>query len=517
MNQLALRRALRRPIALLTCVAFVATLRPLRLARADGEPPAARTERAPAAEAVPEEPVAPAPAAVSTAAPTAAATSSPPQTPADRPADPRVRAEAANAMGPPAAATFSLSTAPVTLDSLAVGGGDATGVSSQAISVPQGTGKIQGMGESFSTQLSTGVATFTVPISLPKARGGAQASLTLSYDSGAGHGVAGVGWDIGVPSIARQTDRGLPLYDDQSTWQPQQDRFVFNGGQELVPICTVPAAACTAIAGEVMPVWANGWQYMRPRVEGSYLRFFWSPDHKTWRVQSKSGESMELGVPLDGSGDTTALETDPSNPAHIFRWNLVRQYDNEGAVPPAGAADPAPVNLVVYRYANVGGMDYLTDIYDTPPATNSSSASIAQYAHHTRLVYAARPDATFSYRRGWRVDQTQRLVGIDVASMVFLAPGARHQVRRYHLTYDANYHVSLSDRRAGRRALRIVRRGTERRRDRGTGGRPDVGVVADDDELFPLTPDRAGLSARRAAQRRRVHRDGGPGRLRGLR
>ena len=73
-----------------------------------------------------------------------------------------------------------------------------------------------------------------------------------------------------------------------------------------------------------MPTWASGYQYFRPRVEGSFLRFFWSADHKTWKVQSKSGETMELGVPDDGSGYVGGLETDPTNPARIFRWNLTR-------------------------------------------------------------------------------------------------------------------------------------------------------------------------------------------------
>jgi RHS repeat-associated protein len=407
----------RAPVSLVACVALVAgTLpRPIRAA----------------VEAPVEESAARQLSAAAVAAHTASAN-----------APARATAPVANASG--AIAALRQRVLP-TVESQPVGAGDKTGVSSQAISVPQGSGKIQGMGESFSTQMSTGVATFSVPISLEHARGGAQPSLTLSYSSGGGHGVTGVGWDIGVPSVTRQTDRGLPLYDDRDAWHPQQDRFVFNGGQELVPICSVQGTTCSGQqTGEVMPLWADGWQYFRPRVEGSYLRFFWSKDHQTWRVQSKSGESMELGVPLDGSGDRGALEADPANAAHVFRWNLARQYDNEGTPPPAGASQPAPVNLVVYRYANVGGMDYLTDVFDTPPAANPSTASLSQYAHHTRLVYEARPDATLSYRRGWRVDQTQRLTGVDVTSVAFLAGNtARHQVRRYHLTYDSNFHVSL--------------------------------------------------------------------------
>ncbi|HVY30602.1 MAG TPA: SpvB/TcaC N-terminal domain-containing protein [Polyangiaceae bacterium] len=95
-------------------------------------------------------------------------------------------------------------------------GGDKSGVTSQAISVPKGSGTIQGMGESFSAQLSTGIATFSVPFSLPAARGGAQPSLGLSYSSASGSGLAGMGWSVGVPYIARQTDRGLPGYDDRA-------------------------------------------------------------------------------------------------------------------------------------------------------------------------------------------------------------------------------------------------------------------------------------------------------------
>ncbi|MBI2389823.1 MAG: hypothetical protein HYV09_09545 [Deltaproteobacteria bacterium] len=318
-------------------------------------------------------------------------------------------------------------------------GADKSGVTSQAITVPQGTGKIQGMGESFSAQLSTGIATFSIPFALPSARGGAQPSLSLSYSSSGGHGVAGVGWEIGAPFIARQTDRGLPSYTDGADWTAQQDRFVFNGGQELVPICLVTSGrVCSATlpAGEVMPEWAGGWQYFRPRVEGSFLRFFWSADHKTWKVQSKSGETMELGVPDDGSGYVGGLETDPANPSKIFRWNLTRHYD-------AQRLSGKPVNVVAYRYVVVDGVGYLTDVYDTPPAADPVGASFSSYAHHARLRYDARPDPTFSFRRGWRTAQTLRLVGVDVTSKTFVASGARELVRRYHLTYDAKYHVSL--------------------------------------------------------------------------
>lgn len=333
-----------------------------------------------------------------------------------------------------------------------------SGASSQAISVPKGAGTIEGMGESFSAQLSTGVASLNVPLSLPMARGGAQPSLALSYSSGAGWGVAGTGWDIGVPYIARQTDRGTPRYGDQADFFAGQDRFVFNGGQELVPICTIDATlnckrsdgSAAAIVNEVMPPWSAGSQYFRARVEGAFLRFFWSVDHQTWRVQDKLGVTMELGVPLDASGDRSGIETNPDDPLQISRWALTRQYDTQGAAnPPSATAKPAPVNVVIYRYRSDGPSFYLSDIYDTPPATpvtpDPTTANLNRYAHHTHLEYEDRADPTTSYRMGWKVERRLRLKRVDVTSASFNygATRNRQQLRRYHLKYVPGLNSAL--------------------------------------------------------------------------
>lgn len=299
------------------------------------------------------------------------------------------------------------------------------------------------MGESFTPQLSTGTVTFGLPLKLPAARGGVQPRLDLSYSSASGFGLAGNGWSVGASAITRQTDRGVPRYQDQSDWTAEQDRFVF-GSMELVPICTVRGTTCDgARPGEVMPAWADGWQYFRSRIEGGFLRFFWSPDHKTWRGQSKDGGNVELGVPLDGSGYTGALEANPDRSAEIYRWYIVRQYDSEGGV--NGQSSPAPINSIVYRYQNDHGSVYLSDLYDTSPADNPTTTNLALYAHHTRLVYEARPDVTVSYRPGWEIQYGLRLLRVDVTSKPFAGPASapRVAVRRYHFSYDSAAHTSL--------------------------------------------------------------------------
>ena len=329
-------------------------------------------------------------------------------------------------------------------------GGSKSGTSSQSISIPQGAGKIEGMGESFSAQLSTGIGTFGVPFALPTARGAAQPSLALSYSSSGAHGLAGVGWDMSVPYISRQTDRGVPGYADPLTggpWHPEQDRFVFNGGQELVPICLVTSGGgCLgAQVGEVIPAELSGWQYFRPRVEGLFMRFFWSPDHRTWLLQSKSGVTMELGVPRDSMNYTGALETAPSDPTRIFRWNISREYDAQAVVTAPPHVTTRPLNLVMFQYMQDGGVSYLTDIYDTPPQSDSANAALSRYAHHTRISYEARTDPTQSFRRGWLVTQGLRVRGVDVASKSFSGTdkSGRQLLRRYHIAYESSSHVSL--------------------------------------------------------------------------
>jgi RHS repeat-associated protein len=299
------------------------------------------------------------------------------------------------------------------------------------------------MGESFSAQLTTGIATFSVPFSFPGARGMAQPTLTLVYGSSGGFGDAGVGWSLaGQIFIARQSDRGTPHYDDRADFHINQDRFIF-GAQELVPICKITSGACTgAQPDEAFPAWAEAHQYFRPRIEGTFMRFFWSPDHKTWRIQSKDGLHFELGLPLDSSNYQGGLETNPDRPSEIYRWHLVRQYDPHGA---PDADPPAPNNLVQYRYLTSGGIRYLTDIFYTPPASNPSSAPLSSYAHHLHVKWQDRPDRVSSYRAGFLQEQRLRLERIDVASKPFTATTStpRELVRRYHVSYDSTLHASI--------------------------------------------------------------------------
>src|SRR5438093_4228371 len=94
-----------------------------------------------------------------------------------------------------------------------------------SISLPKGGGAIRGMGEKFAANPVTGTGSMSVPLATSPGRSGFGPQLSLSYDSGAGNGPFGFGWNLSLPSITRKTDKGLPKYQDAD----ESDVFILSG------------------------------------------------------------------------------------------------------------------------------------------------------------------------------------------------------------------------------------------------------------------------------------------------
>ncbi|MCA9606753.1 MAG: hypothetical protein KC619_14205, partial [Myxococcales bacterium] len=324
----------------------------------------------------------------------------------------------------------------------------ASAVTPQSISLPDAEGSIQGMGESFSPVLSSGTATFSVPIAVAPGRAGVQPSLALSYATTGGNGPVGFGWMVGAPMIQRQTDRGLPRYIESADglWHEQEDRFIYNGGQELVPVDSARAATVDRQADpdadtSAVPSDVAGWQQYRARVEGGFMRFFRSPDSERWVVQSKDGTRFDFGRLTSGppeaiSASANAVERDPDGgpSGDIFEWGLTRMTDPHGST-------------VYYVYLNDDGRSYLTDLYYVSPHECASTGMLcarplSEYASHVRLVYETRQDAFSGYISGWRIGTGLRLSRIEVTAWDDTT-SQRTLVRRYHLRYHADRFHSL--------------------------------------------------------------------------
>ena len=101
-----------------------------------------------------------------------------------------------------------------------------------AINLPKGGGAIRGIGEKFAANPVTGTGSLTIPIATSPGRSGFGPQLSLSYDSGAGNGPFGLGWNLSLPSITRKTDKGLPRYFDAD----ESDEFILSSAEDLVPV-----------------------------------------------------------------------------------------------------------------------------------------------------------------------------------------------------------------------------------------------------------------------------------------
>lgn len=202
-----------------------------------------------------------------------------------------------------------------------------SGPSAPSVTLPKGGGAVRGIGEKFAANPATGTGGMTVPIATSPARSELGPQLALTYDSGAGKGPFGMGWQLALPAITRKTDTGLPQYRDAE----ESDVFLLSGAEDLVPELTedgTPPAPGAGIAGYTV-------RRYRPRIEGGFSRIErWSRDadgDTHWRVLSADNVLSVYGR------DSGSRIADPADPRRVFSWLLCETRDDRG-------------DAVIYRY-----------------------------------------------------------------------------------------------------------------------------------------------------------------------
>src|SRR5262245_1468391 len=196
---------------------------------------------------------------------------------------------------------------------------------SPSISLPKGGGAIRGIGEKFAANPVTGTGSMTIPIVVSPGRSGFGPQLALSYDSGAGNGPFGLGWNLSLPAIMRKTDKGLPKYQDSE----ESDVFILSGAQDLVPTLDGD--------GAVAETERDGYRIRsyRPRIEGLFARIErWTKldGDVHWRSISKDNLLTIYGK------DPESRVYDPLDPRRIFNWLICETRDDKG-------------NGIIYEYA----------------------------------------------------------------------------------------------------------------------------------------------------------------------
>ncbi|MRU49474.1 Insecticide toxin TcdB middle/N-terminal region [Pseudomonas gessardii] len=171
-----------------------------------------------------------------------------------------------------------------------------------SVTLPKGGGAIQGLGETFSANAFTGAATLVLPIALTACKGSSPA-LSLQYQSAAGNGIFGLGFNVDIPAIACRTSTGQPLYDGTDT-------YVLPDGTPLVIDSSTPSREQDGlIIKRYLPCHEGGFalieQWINTLTQSSF-----------WRIIDASNVQSHFGRTAD------ARIADPSQPEHIFSWLL---------------------------------------------------------------------------------------------------------------------------------------------------------------------------------------------------
>ena len=192
-----------------------------------------------------------------------------------------------------------------------------------SIAAPKGGGAVRDIGEKFAVNAANGTGGMTIPVPVTAGRSGFGPSLALTYESGAGNGHFGLGWTLGVPSIVRKTDKGLPRYVDAA----ESDVFVLAGAEDLVPL--LDDAGNRVWTTRTVHQVAYTVQFYRPRVEGAFARIErWTDGGglSHWRTISRENITTLFGI------DDTSRVSDPADPTRIFAYRVARTFDDKGNV-----------------------------------------------------------------------------------------------------------------------------------------------------------------------------------------
>jgi RHS repeat-associated protein len=257
-----------------------------------------------------------------------------------------------------------------------------------------------------------GDARLTYPIDLPPGRAGMEPQLALTYDSGAGDGWLGVGWDLPTPAVTIDTRWGVPRYSALR----ETETYSLNG-MELTPVAhRGPLAVRTSE------------RVFHTRVEGAFQRIIRhgvDPSDYWWEITDKAGtRSFYGGGP--GISSPTPDATLGDAKGNIFEWALRETRDLHGNAVRYGydtVTDPGVVGGVP------GAQLYLSSINYTRDGTQPGAYTV-RFVRDTDVPgYTRRPDVAINARGGFKMVTAALLQRIAVSFDDQL-------VRRYELDYE---------------------------------------------------------------------------------
>jgi RHS repeat-associated protein len=334
-----------------------------------------------------------------------------------------------------------------------------------SINLPKGGGAIKGIDEKFTVNAVNGTSSFGIELPVGASRGMAP-SLTLTYSSGAGNGIFGLGWDLSLSSIKRKTDKGLPQYLD-----PQDsDTFLLSDAEDLVPEFQREADQSFSkdLEGNYVykeqdsPDGLYRIRSYRPRIEGLFARIErWM--EKTsgafkWRVMNKNNSTVLYGW------SSNSVIKDPQNPHRIYQWLPEFSFDDKGncchyQYKPEDASGFDKNHLpnknrfkngqITYTnmylakvlYGNKTPFKKLNDNY--PPETDYLFQTIFDYGEYDANYQKTnnwdyRTDSFSNYKPGFELRTTRLCKGVLLFHYFDELPGGSALIKSMDLQYDTS-------------------------------------------------------------------------------
>ena len=246
-----------------------------------------------------------------------------------------------------------------------------------------------------------GAASYTIPIATAAGTAGVTPQLELSYNSQAGNGLLGKGWNIGgLSAISRcrqtlqQDGDALPL-----SWGPQ-DRFCLDG-QRLMVVAGDYGAPNSQYRTEID-------SFAKVVAKGGTIGH---PDY--FEVTRKDGSVSTYGYSGDSDAEHKAVADNGAVSANILSWSLKKFTDSVG-------------NQMIFTYQ--GDSDHSGHRLHQVRYAFGSNSSWSLYQAYIQFNYEQRPDDKAGYIAGYKFGTGRRL-----ASVVSYNEG--DELRRYNLTY----------------------------------------------------------------------------------
>lgn len=244
------------------------------------------------------------------------------------------------------------------------------------ISLPKGGGALKGIDEKFKVNAANGTAGFSIPLPITPGRNGFSPTLNLSYNSGGGNSLFGLGWSIDFPIIQRKTDKRLPKYTDGDN----EDVFMFSGAEDLVPYLRDDGL------GNFQPLESENNEYTikryRPRIESDFARIekIYHPSYGVyWKVTTKDNSVIILGRSV------SARVVNPEDESQIFQWLPEFSYDDKG-------------NWIKYDYKKEDSINVPDVVYEKNRNNGSAvftNTYLKSVKYGNRIAYFADPSMPY--------------------------------------------------------------------------------------------------------------------------